>query len=82
MSIQSIQVYRSKVEKIIQYGGTHNESALRKPFQELLDVYAQSKVLILIPEVEYTTPAGRKPCCPPSSTAPSGVNCNNGHLMK
>ena len=28
MSIQSIQVYRSKVEKIIQYGGSHNESAL------------------------------------------------------
>ena len=28
MSIQSIQVYRSKVEKIIQYGGTHNDSAL------------------------------------------------------
>ncbi len=60
MSIQSIQVYRSKVEKIIQYGGSHNESALRKPFQELLDIYAQSKGLLLVPEVEYTTPSGKK----------------------
>lgn len=60
MSIQSIQVYRSKVEKIIQYGGSHNESALRKPFQELLDVYAQAKGLLLVPEVEFITPSGKK----------------------
>jgi predicted helicase len=60
MSIQSIQVYRTKVEKIIQYGGSHNESALRKPFQELLDVYAQAKGLLLVPEVEFITPSGKK----------------------
>jgi predicted helicase len=60
MSIQSVQVYRSKVERLIRYGGSHNESALRKSFQELLDVYAQGKGLVLVPEVEFTTPTGRK----------------------
>jgi predicted helicase len=60
MSIQSVQVYRSKVERLIRYGGSRNESALRKAFQELLDVYAQSKGLVLVPEVEFSTPTGRK----------------------
>jgi len=53
MSIQLIQQYYAKVEKLIRYGGSRNESALRKPFQELLDAYAQSKGLVLVPEVEY-----------------------------
>ena len=40
MSIQLIQQYHAKVEKIIRYGGSRNESALRKPFQDLLEAYA------------------------------------------
>jgi len=60
MSVQLIQQYHSKVEKLIRYGGSRNESALRKPFQELLDAYAQSKGLVLVPEVEYATAAGKK----------------------
>ena len=39
MSVQLIQQYHSKVEKIIRYGGSRNESALRKPFQDLLEAY-------------------------------------------
>ncbi len=35
MSIQLIQNYYSKVEQIIRYGGSRNESSLRKPFQDL-----------------------------------------------
>lgn len=60
MSIQLIQQYYAKVERLIQYGGTRNESTLRKPFQDLLEQYARSKNLLLVPEVEYTTPTGRK----------------------
>ena len=60
MSIQLIQHYHAKVEKIIRYGGSRNESALRKPFQDLLEVYAASKNLLLVPEVEVRTRGGRR----------------------
>ena len=48
MSIQLIQQYYSNVERLIRYGGTRNESSLRKAFQELLDHYARSKNLVLV----------------------------------
>jgi type I restriction-modification system DNA methylase subunit len=51
MSIQLIQQYHANVEKLIRYSGTHNESTLRKPFQDLLEQYARSKNLVLVPEV-------------------------------
>lgn len=60
MSIQLIQQYQAKVEKLIQYSGTRNESTLRKPFQDLLEQYARSKNLLLVPEVEYITNKGHK----------------------
>ena len=43
MSIQLIQRYHASVEKIIRYGGSRNESALRKPFQDLLEQYARRR---------------------------------------
>ena len=43
MSIELIQQYYTKVAKLIQYGGSKNESSVRKAFQELLDDYARSK---------------------------------------
>jgi predicted helicase len=60
MSIQLIQQYYAKVEQMIRYGGTRNESTLRKPFQDLLEAYARSKNLVLVPEVEFTTRSGHK----------------------
>ena len=42
-----------KVERLIRYGGSRNESALRKAFLDLLEQYASSKNLLLVPEVEY-----------------------------
>jgi predicted helicase len=60
MSIRLIQQYRAKVEKIIRYGGSRNEGALRKSFQDLLESYAQSKNLLLVPEVEVRTREGRR----------------------
>jgi hypothetical protein len=58
MSIQLIQQYHTKVEKIIRYGGSRNERALRKPFQDLLEAYASSKNLLLVPEVEVRVRGG------------------------
>ncbi len=50
MSIQLIQQYHANVEKMIRYGGSRNESALRKPFQDLLEAYAAGKNLLLVLE--------------------------------
>lgn len=60
MSIQLIQQYHAKVEKIIRYGGSRNKATLRKPFQDLLEAYAQSKNLELIPEGELRTRGGKR----------------------
>jgi hypothetical protein len=60
MSIQLIQQYHAKVEKLIRFGGSRNESALRKPFQDLLEAYALGKNLLLVPEVEVRTRGGRR----------------------
>jgi predicted helicase len=60
MSVQLVQQYYAKVEKLIQYSGTRNESTLRKAFQDLLEQYAHSKNLLLAPEVEYVTKKGNK----------------------
>ena len=60
MSIQLVQQYYAKVEQIIRYGGSRNESSLRKPFQDLLEQYARSKNLVLVAEVELTTKKGMR----------------------
>lgn len=59
MSIQLIQQYHTKVERIIRYGGSHNEGALRKPFQDLLEAYALGKNLQLVTEVQVRTRSGK-----------------------
>ncbi|MCP4608600.1 MAG: hypothetical protein GY845_07790 [Planctomycetes bacterium] len=51
MSLQLIQQYHPKVDKIIQYGGSCNESALRFTFQTLLEQYCTGKNLELIAEM-------------------------------
>lgn len=55
-----MQQYHAEIERLIQYGGSRNESVLRKAFQELLDRYARSRNLMLIPELEYITPRGHR----------------------
>jgi hypothetical protein len=60
MSIQLIQKYYAEVDKIIRYGGSRNESSLRKPFQDLLEQYARSKNLVLVAEVEIESKRGTR----------------------
>lgn len=59
MSIYSITQYYSEVEKIIHFGGTKKETAIRNAFYNLLNEYAKSKGLILVPEVTIRTAAGK-----------------------
>lgn len=51
MSIHSVKQYQSEVEKIIHFGGTKKETAIRNAFYVLLNEYAKQKGLMLIPEI-------------------------------
>jgi predicted helicase len=59
MSIQTILLYQSKVERLIRYGGSRNEGTLEKEFIDLLQLYAGSRDLVLVPKIEYRTSSGR-----------------------
>lgn len=58
MSVQLIQQYHSKVDKLVRYGGSRSESSLRKAFQELLEQYARQRNLEIIAKLEYRTHTG------------------------
>jgi predicted helicase len=58
VTIQLIQQYYTKVEKLIQYGGSRNETAIRSAFQSLLEQYCTDKNLVLVPELDYKTKYG------------------------
>ena len=60
MSLQLIQQYYTKIDKLIQYGGSRNESALRFAFQSLLEQYCADKNLELIAELDFKTQFGTK----------------------
>lgn len=51
MSEFSINQYHNEVEKIIHFGGTKKETAIRTAFYNLLNEYAKSKGLMIVPEV-------------------------------
>lgn len=51
MSEFSIKQYQNEVEKIIHFGGTKKETAIRNAFYNLLNEYASQKGLILVTEI-------------------------------
>jgi predicted helicase len=59
MSLQLISKYYAEINKFMQYGGTHKETSIRTVFQNLLNEYAQTQNLLLIPELEYRTSKGK-----------------------
>ncbi|MDR3246226.1 MAG: hypothetical protein LBT50_07315, partial [Prevotellaceae bacterium] len=59
MSTHSIHEYRAEVEKIIQFGGTKKEMAIRNAFYNLLNDYAKQRGLMMVAEVSVKTPAGK-----------------------
>ncbi len=59
MSIHSIHQYQNEVEKIIQFGGTKKETAIRNAFYYLLNDYAKQKGLMLVTEVTIKAPSGK-----------------------
>lgn len=59
MSLQSIHKYYNEVERIIRFGGTRKESAVRTAFITLINEYARSKELMLVTEVSIKTAKGK-----------------------
>jgi predicted helicase len=59
MSIHSIHLYHAEVEKIIHFGGTKKETAIRNAFYNLLNDYACQRGLMMVAEVSLKTPDGK-----------------------
>lgn len=77
MSRQLINQYYTKLERIIQYGGSRNETAIRQAFYALLNEYANKKNLELITEIRIKATKGNE-------VNPDRVNStlmNNWHLI-
>lgn len=59
MSEYAIKQYLSEVEKIIHFGGTKKETAIRNAFYNLLNDYAKGKGLMIVPEVTIKASNGK-----------------------
>lgn len=53
-----INKYRNELRNIIDYGGSLNETAIRRCFITLVNDFAEDKNLKLVEELEYKTPQG------------------------
>ena len=59
MSLYSIHQYHVEVEKIIHYGGTSKETAIRSAFFNLLNDYARQRGLMMVAEISVKTQEGK-----------------------
>jgi predicted helicase len=64
MSEFSIKQYQNEVEKIIHYGGTNKETAIRNAFYNLLNEYAKQKGLMIVTEVDIKATNSNKRVTP------------------
>ena len=58
MSLYAINNYYNELEKIIHYGGSKKETAIRGAFYNLLNDYARSKDLILVAGISTNNKQG------------------------
>src|SRR5674476_7219 len=77
MSIQLINQYYNKRDRIVQYGGSTNELSIRGPFKELLNHYADKKNLLLIPELAIMGTKGAK--VKPDGTLKNALRLDYGY---
>ena len=59
MSDYAITTYYNDLENAIHYGGSNKETAIRFGFQKLLEKYAETKDLKLIPEISTKNKQGK-----------------------
>jgi predicted helicase len=55
-----ISKYHTEVAKIIQYGGSRNETSIRDAFKSLLNEYCKTRDFLLVSELEYKHSSGKK----------------------
>ncbi|MGI4886232.1 MAG: type ISP restriction/modification enzyme [Janthinobacterium lividum] len=60
MSRQAVQRYQHEIAQLIHYGGSTKETAIRGAFQSLLNEYCRQKDFLLVPELDYLTPKGKR----------------------
>jgi predicted helicase len=77
MSIQLINQYYNKRNRIVQYGGSKNELSIRDPFKDLLNHYADKKNLLLIPELAIMGTKGSK--VKPDGTLKNALRLDYGY---
>ena len=77
MSEFLVTQYHRNVEKIIQYGGSYKETAIRSAFQNLLDEYCKPKDYLLIPELDYKTKFGKT--VRPDGTVKDAIRLDYGY---
>ncbi len=59
MSIYAIHHYYTELEKIIHFGGSKKETAIRNAFYNLLNEYARGKELLLVTEISTKNKQGK-----------------------
>jgi len=59
MSIPAVNNYYLELEKIIHFGGSKKETAIRSSFYNLLNEYATQKGLFLVQELTIKAPSGK-----------------------
>ena len=57
MSIQAIRQYRIDLDRIVKYGGTAKETAIRSAFCNLLNEYARQRGRMMVAEISIKTRA-------------------------
>ena len=74
MSIQSINNYYKKLDQYKRFGGTRNESSIRRAFANLLEEYCLPKNLILVDELQLKNSTKR-----PGGTVKNARQSTYGH---
>ena len=59
MSIHAIHQYHNEVEKLVNYGGTRNETAICNAFYFLLNEYARQRGLAIVAGISIKTRDGK-----------------------
>ena len=59
MSIQAIRQYRVELEKLVDYGGTTKDTAIRNAFYNLLNEYARQRGWMMVAEISIKTRDGK-----------------------
>jgi predicted helicase len=77
MSVYAIRNYHRELEKIIHFGGTKKETAIRNAFYTLLNQYANTVNLLLIPELTIKNRNGRN--VTPDGTIKDALRLDHGY---